>query len=132
MDKVTFDVSLREGVQEGEFMRFEPGAPISGVVHLIANEDIKSRGASFRLQWRTEGRGDLNSESLGQTEMWQGNLQKGRPIQKEFHFQLPQQPWSYSGHYISIVWEVFVYVDMPMAGDLKFARRFVVRPGEGR
>lgn len=131
MDKITFNVNLREGVPEGDFMRYEPGAPISGRVQLIPNEDVNSRGAAVRLRWRTEGRGDPNSESFGEMEIWQGNLQKGRPVEKDFRFQLPDQPWSYSGHYINIVWEIFVYVDVPWAGDPKFAKPFVMRPRRG-
>lgn len=128
MDEITFSVTLRDGVMEAGLMRYEPGDVISGLVQIIPNKDTNSRGAAVRLQWRTEGRGDTNSESIGETEIWQGNMQKGRPVQGEFRFQLPQEPWSYSGHYINIVWEIFVYVDVPLAGDPKFSQPFVVRP----
>ncbi len=59
-------------------------------------------------------------------------MQKGRPVESEFRFQLPEQPWSYSGHYINIVWEIFVYVDVPLAGDPKFRQPFVVRPSSNQ
>lgn len=129
MEQITFNVTLQEGVAEGGFMRYEPGSAISGVVLIVPNEDVKARKAAVRLRWRTEGRGDMDSESVGETEIWQGNLEKGRPVQGQFSFQLPQQPWSYSGHYINIVWEIFVYVDVSLASDPKFAVPFVMRPG---
>ena len=129
MDQITFNVTLQEGIAEAGFMRYEPGSPISGLVQIVPNQDVNARKAAVRLRWRTEGRGDMDSESIGETEIWQGNLVKGRPVQGQFSFQLPQQPWSYSGHYITIVWEIFVYVDVPLTGDPKFAVPFVVRPG---
>ncbi|MFZ0548491.1 MAG: hypothetical protein WAM60_23790 [Candidatus Promineifilaceae bacterium] len=128
MDKITFSVALQGGAAEDGFMRYEPGSMISGLVQIVPNEDVNSRRAAVRLRWRTKGRGDTNSESLGETEIWQGNLQQGRPIQKDFSFQLPNQPWSYSGHYINIVWEIFVFVDIPFASDPKFVQPFVMRP----
>jgi hypothetical protein len=132
MDQITFNVTLQEGIAEAGFMRYEPSSPISGLVQIVPNQDVNARKAAVRLRWRTEGRGDMDSESIGETEIWQGNLVKGRPVQGQFSFQLPQQPWSYSGHYITIVWEIFVYVDVPLTGDPKFAVPFVVRPGGKR
>jgi hypothetical protein len=131
MDKITFGVTLREGTNEGGILRYEPGSTISGLAQLIPNEDVNARGVTVRLQWRTEGRGDLNSATIGQTDIWQGNLVKGRPVPGEFRFQLPLQPWSYSGHYINIVWEIVVFVDVPLASDPKFLQPFVMRPGGG-
>ncbi len=129
MDKVTFNITLQEGVTEGDFMRYEPGSPISGLVQVIPNEDIlKARRTSVRLRWRTAGRGDLNSKSLGEIEISRGSLVKGRPIEKEFQFQLPNDPWSYSGHYISIVWDILVYVDVPLSVDPKHTQPFIMRP----
>jgi hypothetical protein len=128
MDKITFNVSLREGLAEGEFIRYEPGSPISGLVQIIPNEDINARSASVRLRWRTEGRGDMNSQSLGEVEISKGPLVKGRPLEKEFRFQLPPDPWSYSGHYINIIWEIIVFVDVPMSVDPKHAQPFIMRP----
>ena len=132
MDQITFNVTLQEGIAEAGFMRYEPSSPISGLVQIVPNQDVNARKAAVRLRWRTEGRGDMDSESIGETEIWQGNLVKGRPVQGQFSFQLPQQPWSYSGHYITIVWEIFVYVDVLLTGDPKFAVPFVVRPGGKR
>ena len=129
MDKVTFTVSLREGIPEGDFIRYEPGSPISGFVQVIPNEDIlNARSTSVRLRWRTAGQGDLNSKTLGDIEISRGSLVKGRPIEKEFRFQLPLDPWSYSGHYINIVWDILVFVDVPFSVDPKHSQPFVMRP----
>ena len=128
MDKINCNITIEGGTAEGNFRRYDPGSSINGRVQLIPNEDINSRSAAVRLQWRTEGRGDPNGATFQETQIWQGNLQKGRPVEHQFQFQIPMEPWSYSGHYITIVWEILVYVDVPLAGDPKFSQPFIVRP----
>jgi hypothetical protein len=129
MDPITFNINLQEGLVEGDFRRYEPGSAISGRVQIIPNEDISNaRSAAVKLRWRTEGRGDLNSETLGEVEISKGALVKGRPIERDFHFQLPLQPWSYTGYYISIVWEIIVYVDVSLDVDPNHVQPFILHP----
>ena len=127
-EKITFNISLHEGISEGNYRRYEPGSPISGTVQVIPNEDVNGRSTSVRLRWHTQGRGDLNSSTISEMEIARGPLFKGRPIEKEFNFQLPLEPWSYTGHYINIVWEIMVYVDVSLAVDPKHIQPFIMRP----
>ena len=60
--------------------------------------------------------------------MFQGTLRAGFPSMHDFHFDLPREPWSYAGHYVNIVWEIFVDVDVPWARNPRHSQPLVMVP----
>ena len=90
------------------------------------------RSGTDRLIWHTEGRSDEDKATIQEIDSFQGRLMPSYPIHASFRFQLPPQPWSFAGHYISIIWAIEVNVDVPMATDLRHCERLVMLPNAAR
>ena len=45
-----------------------------------------------------------------------------------FHLVVPDQPWSYAGHYVSIVWALEAMIDLPWSRDLRERMPVVIAP----
>ena len=119
-----------EGAGMGEIAaRFEPGAIVQGSVQITPEQDLNCRHVFARLQWRTEGRGDEDKGIAAEQDLFQGLLPGGLPRHHSFHLRLPDQPWSYAGQLVRIVWEVEVSIDVAFARDPKAALPLVMRPG---
>ena len=54
------------------------------------------------------------------------------PLGDDDPAQLPREPWSFAGQYISIIWAIEVNVDVPMGRDLSYRERLVMRPKAAR
>ncbi len=130
MAKADIDVSLHNGVEQFGALRYRPADTIQGSVAIYPDNDVKCNHLYVRLEWHTEGRGTRYREQIDEVDLYQGQLQNGMPQSFEFNFNLPEEPWSYEGHYISIVWAVTVQVDVPWSKDPKHAEPFLLRPGE--
>lgn len=128
MARVDITITLQEGHKSGGVMTFAPGELLRGTVTLYPDSDVNCRKAEVHLGWHTEGRGTMFAQKVAAQELFKGNLQAGRPVSYPFEFTLPQEPWSYDGHYINIVWDVTVLVDVPWAKDLQQKQLFVLRP----
>jgi hypothetical protein len=128
MTDVTLQVAFREGEPEGDFRRFAPGSTISGQIRLMPQASVSARRIVLRLGWHTEGRGTRATGKVEEVEVAQGSLTQGIPLTYDFSFRLPQQPWSYAGHYISIIWELEVIVDRPMARDINLIQPLILAP----
>lgn len=127
-----FTVRFDGGEMVDGVLCFEPGETISGNVVVQPDRSVECRNLAVRLIWFTEGRGDVASDQLAETSLTQGRLVPEMVVEGAFQFQLPQQPWSYSGRLVSVVWAIEVNVDVPMAADLTHRERFRVRPRAGR
>jgi hypothetical protein len=128
MAKAAIQISLRGGESLGDLMRFDPGSRLDGVAQLLPDGDIRAKKVTVQLGWHTEGRGSRAEGSAGQVEIAQGNLTANTPVVGSFAFNLPDSPWSFAGHYINIIWEVKVVVDIPLATDLHAEQPFVMAP----
>lgn len=125
---IRFTLSGGEPV-EG-LMRFEPGAMLQGQVQVTPQDDIRCNAVRIRLQWHTEGRGIRDEGVAAEIPMaGQGTLQASVPLSQQFNIILPKAPWSYAGHYINIIWELKVTIDIPLASDINAAQPFILAPG---
>ncbi|MCC7368298.1 MAG: hypothetical protein IT306_07745 [Chloroflexi bacterium] len=111
---------------------FEPGQAVSGSVVVQPDRSMECRSLTVRLIWFTEGRGNPASDQVAETSITQGRLVPEMVVEGAFQFQLPQQPWSYSGRLVSVIWAIEVNVDVPMAADLTHRERFLLRPRAAR
>ncbi|MCS7224725.1 MAG: hypothetical protein NZ959_09260 [Armatimonadetes bacterium] len=114
--------------KEGEPIRFQPGQQMLGEVVLRPQKDVTCRHLWVGLRWRTEGRGDFDSEEINRVDLFQGTLRGGTVHSFPFAFALPQQPWSYSGVLVKIIWEISVEVDIPWAINLRHQQPFLLLP----
>ncbi|NIS82650.1 MAG: hypothetical protein GTO14_21165 [Anaerolineales bacterium] len=128
MTKANFEIVLREGEMESGMMRYEPGGYLRGSVQVTPVSDLNCRHLNARLVWRTEGRGDRDREIVDELDLFQGLLRAGDTSYHTFHFNMPQEPWSYAGYYVNIIWELEVAIDVPMAADPKASEVFILAP----
>ncbi|MDX1614130.1 MAG: hypothetical protein R3300_07445 [Candidatus Promineifilaceae bacterium] len=108
--------------------RLDPGSTLRGRVRLEPRKNIRSRGVRMRLQWFTSGRGDRDRQIIEEVALAEGDLRAGVPLETEFSFDLPNEPWSYAGHYVNIIWELEVIVDIPLGRDIVHDERIIVAP----
>ena len=114
---------------EGQTRVFQPGDTVQGIVEIHPSGDVNCRAVEIQIGWHTEGRGTRASgypyvnrrDDITSISMMQ-------PFVEGFDFVIPSQPWSYSGHLISIVWSVEVKVDIARGRDLNHSEPFVVQP----
>jgi len=111
---------------------FRPGETVQGSIQITPAADVNCRHLFVRLRWQTEGRGDQDRGVGAEEDLYQGQLRGGVPFYQRFHFTAPNEPWSYSGHYVSIVWQVEVTVDLPLARDAQAAEKFILAPDSRR
>lgn len=128
MAKADIQISVRGGEMEGGFMRFKPGDWVQGTAYITPDSDLKCNHVYIRLQWHTEGRGDRDEGRAAIADAFQGTLSANMPAHYPFSLQLPHQPWSFAGHYINIIWEVVVEIDVPLALDIRQAYPIIVAP----
>jgi hypothetical protein len=128
MAEVDFRWEVRGGEPAGSVMRFDPGSPVEGKVTITPGADLNCSGITLRLGWHTEGRGDRDRGTAGETVLFQGVLPGGESAEFPFRLILPDQPWSYSGHYINILWELEADIDLPLAVNPKSRSPILVRP----
>ncbi|TFH37816.1 MAG: hypothetical protein E4G99_01440 [Anaerolineales bacterium] len=128
MSEASFQIDIRGGEAHGELMRFRPGETLQGSIVVTPTNDLEARHVNIRLLWYTEGRGDRDRAIITEQDVFQGKLAAGVPAYYSFHFALPQQPWSYAGHYVNIVWVVEAMIDLALAIDPRGQQPFVLAP----
>ena len=128
MARTEIEITLRD-VPEGDTPpRFEPGEVIQGYIQVTPEEDLDCRHLYARLRWQTEGRGDQDEGVAVEQDLFQGKLPAGVPRTFSFHLAAPNEPWSYAGRYVSIVWAVEAAVDLPWARDPTERVPFILAP----
>jgi hypothetical protein len=124
------DVDIELTLQGGEVgdggRRYEPGSTVQGWARLTPEGTVDCRRVVVRLEWHTEGRGDSDKKCADEVELASGPL--SGPLVQSFTLPVPQQPWSYAGHYIHIIWRVLVVVDIPFSRDIRTEAPIAVAP----
>ncbi len=129
MANATFQIGLRGGETVGSgLMRFDPGSRLEGLAQVMPTENIRSKRVLVRVGWHPDGRGDQNKATIGELEIAQGGLTASTLLSQPFAIDLPREPWSFAGHYVSIIWEVRVVVDIPFGSDLQAVQPFIMAP----
>ncbi len=113
----------------------EVGGVVSGYVHLAPDDDLQPgeesrvRGIRIELGYATEGRGDLDEETVASVD-----LPSTVDGAVSGHFQLtvpPDAPVTYYGHLFGLVWELRAIVDIEMRLDRSASYSVVVLPQGG-
>ncbi len=126
MAEVLIEIALKAG-QDG-YQEFRPGDVLQGNLTVYPDSDVNCKHLYLRLLWHTAGRGTQFLEKVEEMDLYQGTLSGGMPRSFDFEFILPDQPWSFEGHYVSVVWKVQAQVDVAWATDPKGEAVFVLRP----
>jgi hypothetical protein len=128
MSRADIDIQISGGEHSFAHPLFRPGELVKGTASIYPNRDINCRSLTIQLKWHTEGRGTRHEQMIEELNVFNGQLQSGMPQAYDFSFQLPSNPWSHEGHYISVVWGVFVKIDVPMAKDIHHVANFILAP----
>ena len=123
------EIKLRGEADRYGTPAFAPGETLSGILSIFPDKDVDCKHLYVRLVWQTEGRGTRYREEVTEQDIYQGTLRGGFPNTHEFQLPLPLEPWSYAGHYVSIVWRVEVQIDVAWARDPNESAVFILRPG---
>ena len=132
MAEVAVQVSFMPSEMQGSVPVFRPGEIIQGSIQVTPQADLNCRHFFARLRWHTEGRGDRDDGTAAEQDLYSGQLRGGVPFYQRFQFTAPDSPWSYSGHYVNIVWAVEASVDLPLAIDPRGEARFILAPDSRR
>ncbi len=128
MANTDIDIQFFNEDTAGSDALFQPDSWIKGRATIFTDSDIKCKDVTAQLLWRTEGRGTRFQEKVGNVALHQGPLRAGLPNSFEFEFLLPNNPWSYEGYYVSVVWEVMIEIDVSWGMDIRNSKQFVMRP----
>ena len=131
MARADIDVLFEPGPSEYGVRRVSPGDVLRGTVRITPDTDTRCNHLWLRLVWRTEGRGDEDSARAAELDVFQGQLRTGTAGEFPFEFLLPREPWSYAGHYVTIVWSIDVDVDVPWAVNARHRQVFICAPDRG-
>ncbi len=120
-----FEITFRSG---SEYEQLHPGETLQGTVTVFPDKNLDCKHLYIRLLWHTEGRGTRYLQKVEELDVFQGTLQQGLPNSFEFSFVLPNEPWSYEGHYVSVVWKVQAHIDLSWSRDPQGEKAFILRP----
>lgn len=128
MADVDIELTLQGGEASGARRHYEPGSAVRGWIRLTPRDDVNCDRVLTRLEWHTEGRGDLDRHCAAEIVLAGGNLAANTSAIRDFTISVPKAPWSYAGHYINIIWEVIVVVCIPFALDVIRKEQVIVAP----
>jgi len=128
MAKADILVGFRDGEERDGLVRYEPGGQMRGTVQITPDDEVRCKHLWVSLGWHTEGRGNPDRKKVAEADVFHGTLSPGIPSSYDFQFTLPREPWSYLSHYISIVWDITVNVDVPWAINPHHTQQFVLAP----
>jgi hypothetical protein len=123
---ITINLEYEESRADGPIYR--PGDEIVGTVVIDVPEELKCDHLYVRLVWHTAGRGTRFQRVVTEKDVHQGALRTFVPATYQFRFRAPSDPWSYEGHYVSVVWKVAVQIDVPWAKDVHAEQMIWIEP----
>jgi hypothetical protein len=132
MAKADIEIIFRDASDSFGFPRYKPESHVGGTATIFPDSDVNCKHLYIRLIWHTEGRGTRFRQIVQETDVYQGDLQSGMPRSFDFQFALPESPWSYEGHYISVVWGVEVQIDVSWTKDPMMVGNFLLQPDRSK
>ncbi len=121
-------IRLEGGDPSAGLLHYDPGSIISGKVEILPHQNLECKAILLQLKWFTRGRGEMDEEIVSEKVFHQGALTAGVSLSESFSFILPSRPWSFSGHYINILWAIYVKINLPLKTDMEAVQLFVMAP----
>lgn len=106
-----------------------PGEAVSGLVHVEPDRNMRCKGLSVQLRWRTTGRGNTEKKEVATRVLFMGEWVSGQVANYPFSFPAPNDPLTYEGHHVAVEWAVTARADVPFALDPKADAPFALAPG---
>jgi hypothetical protein len=107
-------IVLRDGRKS-----FRPGDVVEGVAGWRSPQPLRS--VELRLFWFTRGKGTEDVGLVNQLRFESPQLEEGR----RFSFTLPNEPWSFSGELVSLIWALELLAE---PGDQSIRVELTVSP----
>lgn len=103
---------------------YTAGQRISGRVVVNATAEVKCNALSVRTDWKTHGRGNVDSASGVEFNLFKGVFAAGQKYSYQFDIEVEEGPSTYHGHYLNIDHYVVAEIDIPWAFDPKAEQPF--------
>ncbi len=107
---------------------YQPYEDLVALIQVRPEREINCRDVWVYVGWHTEGKGDRNSAAVYSESLGVLGISPDEPLTYELHYQLPNDPWSYEGELLRIVWTVHVKVEINLLPDINHHEPFVLRP----
>lgn len=107
------------------------GGKITGVVRVVVDKNVSTKGLVITSGWATHGRGNVASGETASETLFTGDWRAGDKL--EYRFELPIGNWppSYHGNYLNIDHYINVRAKIPWGFDPKASQAFLMRPTGG-
>lgn len=110
--------TLRIGLKDDR-TAFRPGEGIEGAVGWELSKTVDA--IEVRLFWHTRGKGSEDVEIVDRVRFDRPSQAEARP----FRFAAPEQPYSFSGKLISVMWAVEIVV---LPGEESSRKDIIIAP----
>ena len=106
------------------------GEPISGMVVVKADKDVRCKGLQVTTCWETHGRGNLARGDVELVTLFEGDWQESKEYR--YPFKLPSAVWppTYYGNYLNVSHYVQATANVPWSIDPTTREEFVVTARE--
>jgi hypothetical protein len=128
MTDADFQWNVRGGERLEAGLRIAPGGMLEGSLTVTPQSDVTCKALRIRLGWHTKSRGNRVNRVVTESNVFNGVLPVGQPATFAFQFQMPLEPWSYTGHYVSIVWELVAEIEQSFMLNPKSVLPIILRP----
>lgn len=119
------DLTIKIEQQKAVYL---PGDIVCGTIEATVDDAVKCNGLKAGIRWRTFGKGDSVDEEIESETLFEGEWEAGRVYSEYFEFELPAGPYTYHGHHLNVLWEVFACADIPWARDPETAVEIALKP----
>lgn len=103
---------------------YTTGDRITGQVEVHATAEVKCKALTIRTDWKTHGRGNVDSAKGIDVKLFEGTFEAGQQYAYPFAIEVEDGPSTYHGHYLNIDHYVAAEVDIPWAFDPKANQPF--------
>ncbi|MGB7345965.1 MAG: sporulation protein [Pirellulaceae bacterium] len=107
------------------------GGTITGIVRVLADKNVTTKGLIVSSGWSTHGRGNVAAGVFESKTIFTGEWRAGEKA--EYRFELPVGNWppSYHGNYLNIDHSISAQAKIAWSFDPKASQIFLMRPTGG-
>lgn len=109
---------------------YKVGEKIKGAVEVGANDDCECRELTLTPCWRTQGKGNKDSNQDESQVLFKGAWHAGQSASYPFELDAPYGPLTYEGKLFSIHWHLRAHADLPHALDAEVEEAFLLGRGK--
>ena len=102
------------------------GQQLSGTINVQCHKDTKCNDLEVRTEWRTHGRGNVDSGICETASLYSGQWQAGQTYRYPFKLDCAAWPTTYNGSFLNVRHAVLAQAKIPWATDPKASFEFPV------